>query len=82
MSATELNSFSSTALVNEFEGEQGDRFMTHGNEVDLTQSLFAEAEKELEMESRCVWYLLINSDYVAPNYKAMMKMLGISIGMI
>jgi len=54
LSATELNSFNSTALVSEFEGEQGDRFMTHDNEVDLTQSLFAEAEKELEMESRCV----------------------------
>jgi len=54
LSATELSSFSSTTPVDEFEGEQGDKFMTHGNEVDLTQSLFAEAEKELEMESRCV----------------------------
>jgi len=33
--------------------------MTHSNEVDLTQSLFAEAEKELETESR---YVLVSAN--------------------
>jgi len=75
LSATELNSFNSSALVSEFEGEQGDRFMTHDND----SVTFCRGRKRIG--DGVFWYPLINSDYVAP-YKAMMKMLGISIGMI
>jgi len=52
LSATELPSYNTTVLAGQLESELD--VLANCNEDDLTQSLFIEAEREIELESRCV----------------------------